>query len=209
MQLAVLLHGDRPSESDWTGIETADAIICADGALDWLHERRLIPAVLVGDLDSASQEALAWLETTSAQIQRSPNHKDATDGELALDAALGLAPDRIEIYGALGGRLGMQLANLKLLRRGSAAEVDTVIVSENERARYLRTGSHWDLGAYRDGTLNVLATTDAARVVLHGTAWAGEAHLPGDSAKGVSNRIQTYQARVEVVEGAVLATVER
>ena len=55
--------------------------------------------------------------------------KDATDLELALDAAIALAPARILVVGSDGGRLDHLLGSLLLLadERYAGAEVDALL----------------------------------------------------------------------------------
>ena len=48
-------------------------------------------------------------------IERHPAAKDATDLELALDAAIALEPSRILVIGSAGGRLDHLLGSILLL----------------------------------------------------------------------------------------------
>ena len=82
--------------------------------------------VVVGDLDSATPEAIAAAEAAGARIERHPPAKDATDLELALDAARARGPARPGRRGAGRGRLDHCSASVLLLaaERYAALELD-------------------------------------------------------------------------------------
>ena len=82
----------------------------------------------IGDFDSVSTAGLAAAEAAGAVVERHPAAKDATDLELALDAAIALEPSRILVIGSAGGRLDHLLGSLLLLgdaRYASATSTHT------------------------------------------------------------------------------------
>ena len=98
-------------------------LILPDGAMviaaDAGAELGFAVDLLVGDLDSISAETLAVIE----RVERHPEAKDASDLELALEAALSLEPDRILVVGGAGGRLDHLLGELLLLAADAYAGV--------------------------------------------------------------------------------------
>lgn len=76
--------------------------------------------------NSAGLEAL---ERAGVRIERHPAAKDATDVELALDAAMAFGPRRIVLVGDAGGRLDHLLGLLYLLGADAyaAVEVDAIL----------------------------------------------------------------------------------
>ena len=48
-------------------------------------------------------------------MEKLPSHKNETDTEVAIEAALQLGYDDIILYGGLGGRLDHEMANLHLM----------------------------------------------------------------------------------------------
>ncbi len=105
-------------------------LIACDGGARHLHALGLKPDVLIGDMDSLDAAHLADYERQGIEIVRHPVHKDFTDTALALDYALGLHPEAIDIWGALGGRIDHALANIHLLIRGKEAGIPTRLVDE-------------------------------------------------------------------------------
>lgn len=105
-------------------------LIACDGGARHLHATGLKPDMLIGDMDSLNEAQLADYERQGIKIVRHPVNKDYTDTALALDYALGLHPEAIDIWGALGGRIDHALANIHLLIRGKEARIPTRLVDE-------------------------------------------------------------------------------
>ncbi|HOO91338.1 MAG TPA: thiamine diphosphokinase, partial [Syntrophales bacterium] len=103
-------------------------IICADGAAQKLKVLDIVPDYIVGDMDSVEEETLRYFETRGSQISRYSKDKDETDTQLALEFAFGMNPDRIRIFGALGGRVDHTLANISLLVLCAKRKIDARIV---------------------------------------------------------------------------------
>ena len=94
-----------------------DFLIAVDGGLHHLKRLGLQPHLLIGDLDSISQQELAEVADAGVEIRRFPPAKDQTDLELALDFALNAGYTQIIIAYALGDRADHTLGNLSLLSR--------------------------------------------------------------------------------------------
>jgi thiamine pyrophosphokinase len=147
-------------------------------------------------------------EQRGASFVRFPKDKDETDGERALEHALGLGPSALVLAGALGGRTAMALANLQLLRACHARGLDAEMVTERETLRYLGAGQSLDLAPWPRATLNVLPEPEAV-VSLRGVAFPlDHERLTAARARGVSNRVQAKDARLTVHEGLALLVLE-
>lgn len=210
MRVAVVLDGPTLSADDLDALRGAEVVVCADGATRHAAEAGRIPDLVVGDLDAVAPDILDWARAGGTVVQQHPAAKDATDGELAVDAACALGATHILLLGVTGGRLGMVLANLKLLARcrlrGVAAEARTA----GQVVRMLAAGEAWPFGAAAaGGVLNVLAVGDDAVVSLHGTGWHGDhVVLESFAARGVSNPVASADARLTVRKGRVMAVLE-
>ena len=90
-------------------------VIAADGGANWLAAQGLLPDVLVGDMDSVTDEVSAATEVQGGRLVTAPQAKDETDLELALLEAVAMGAQRITVLGALGGRIDHALANVHLL----------------------------------------------------------------------------------------------
>jgi len=92
-----------------------DWIIAANGGALHCQELGCIPHYVIGDFDSLTSLELTGLKNKRSQMLRYPAHKDETDLELALLHAVHLGVDEVIVYGGLGARWDMTLANLMLL----------------------------------------------------------------------------------------------
>jgi thiamine pyrophosphokinase len=111
----VIVTGAAPLDSGAVVAIPSDAIvIAADGGLDHARAAGLHPAGLIGDLDSVSEEGLAWAQQ-HATIQRHPIDKDATDTELAVAFAAAMNPSRVIMVAGGGDRLDHTLAAIGAL----------------------------------------------------------------------------------------------
>jgi len=94
-------------EGPWIGVDR--------GSLRLL-ERGITPIVAIGDYDSMGTQEFQTVKERVKDIRRAIPEKDETDTELAVTVALNeFKTDRLDIYGATGGRLDHFLANLFLV----------------------------------------------------------------------------------------------
>lgn len=95
--------------------EEADYYVGVDAGCLFLLEHGLPLDLAVGDFDSVTSADLARIRSAARSLIQAPAAKDDTDLELALKQVVTRFPDAvISVYGALGGRMDHQLANLFL-----------------------------------------------------------------------------------------------
>jgi thiamine pyrophosphokinase len=203
----VFAGGDPPDRDALDGVPDDAWAIAADSGLEHatLLGRRV--DLVVGDLDSVRAEVLAAAERAGARVERHPAAKDATDLELALDAAHDAACNEIVVVGGHGGRLDHFVANLLLLGSPRLRELHvearvpggTVHVVHD--AVELR-GEPGDLVSLLPvGGAAHGVTTEHLRYPLR-----DETLHPG-STRGVSNELVSQHARVTLTNGTLLAVV--
>ena len=201
LDVVVVASGDGP---DLT-LPAAGRVVAADGGLLRAQALGLDVDVVVGDLDSATPEAIAAAEAAGARIVRHPQAKDATDLELALDEAVALGGRRVLVVASAGGRLDHLLGSLLLLaaERYAALELDALVgdalvhVVRGERTVHGAPGELLTLvplGGAAEGV-----TTDGLEYPLR-----GETLGPGTT-RGVSNVFLGTEARVTLERGVLLA----
>jgi thiamine pyrophosphokinase len=203
--VVVVAGGEAPAVASARGIPAGAPVIAADRGLEHASALGLTVAVAVGDFDSASPEAVAAAEERGARIERHPAAKDATDLELALDVALGLAPQRVLVLAGVGERLDHLLSALLLIAapRYAGIEIDARIgrsLTHVVRDERTLEGARGELVSL----LPVHGTATGVRT--HGLLYPldGETLEPG-STRGVSNAFVDDIARVELERGVLLA----
>ncbi|MGI9093728.1 MAG: thiamine diphosphokinase [Mycobacteriales bacterium] len=113
--VVVVAGGDQPDLTCLAQLAAAATVIAADSGLDHARAAGVHADILVGDLDSVTAGSLDAAEAAGTDVRRFPAAKDATDLELALDAAMSLQPRRITVVAGIGGRLDHLLSAALLL----------------------------------------------------------------------------------------------
>lgn len=201
----VFAGGDPPPRAVLHHLPGGARVIAADSGLEHAQALGCSVDVVVGDLDSVSTAALERARTEGAAIEQFPADKDATDLELALDAAVASGATRITVVGGHGGRLDHFVANVLLLGsdRFRAVSIDAwigtahVVVVRDTTEITGAVGSLCTLLAVGGPAEGI--TTDALRFPLSDALL-----LPGWS-RGVSNELLATTARVSLTRGTLLS----
>jgi thiamine pyrophosphokinase len=198
--VVVVLAGG-PDEPAAVELPAGCVVVGADVGVELADSLGMSVDLAVGDFDSISAERLAALK----RVERHPAAKEASDLELALDAALRLEPERILVIGGAGGRLDHVLGELLLLAadKYAAVRVDAQLgAAAVHVVRRERTISG------RPGELISLFPVDGAAhgVVSDGLEYPlrGETLEPG-STRGLSNVFAAATARIGLERGVLLA----
>lgn len=109
---------------------TPSKIICADGGARHLYPLGVIPDIIIGDMDSLSQEMQTYFEERGSRFIRYSEAKDETDTQLALEYACDLAPEEIYVFGAFGSRIDHVTANISLLVTGAKRDIPVRLIDE-------------------------------------------------------------------------------
>ncbi len=143
-------------------------IIAADQGMVHAAALGVTPELWVGDFDSAGSELT--VQYRHVPRNRHPAAKDATDGAIAIDAALGLGAGEIVMVGGMGGQADHMLGHfgqvLELARRG----IGGLMTSGDEEAYPLLPGARaLDLPA--GSRLSIIPFSDLAGLDLAGVRW--------------------------------------
>ena len=202
----VLVGGTTPQQRLVHDAAEAQIVIAADSGVHIARTYGLPIHVVIGDLDSALADDIAWARAQGAEILQHPRDKDATDLELALDRADSEGVDRIVAVGVEGGRLDHELCNWSTLcgARSSLIEVRT----ESASATILHAEKHSGLeiaGAPGDLVSLLPRFGDTSGVTTRGLRWElDDATLAASSARGISNEFTGTIASVHVGEGTLM-----
>jgi thiamine pyrophosphokinase len=205
LETVVVVAGGHPSPGRRPEVPERPYVIAADSGVDLALALGLRIDRAIGDFDSVSPAGLPAAEAAGAVIERHPAAKDATDLELALDAAIALEPARILVVGSAGGRFDHLLGSILLLAdaRYDGAEVDADLAGN--RISVIR-GSRTLAGTPGD-IVSLLpvhgpadgVTTSGLEYPLHGET------LPSGTTRGVSNVFAAAEARITLTHGCLIA----
>ncbi len=201
----VVVAGGHPLGGTVPSLPAGAMVIAADGGVDRALALGLHIDLAIGDFDSVSAAGLTAAEAAGARVERHPAAKDATDLELALDAAIALDPARIVVVGSGGGRLDHLLGSVLLLadERYAAAEIDAYL---GDACVSVVRGSRALAGTPRD-LLTLLPVHGAAEgVTTEGLEYPlQDETLPPGTSRGISNVFSASEARITVDRGCLLA----
>jgi thiamine pyrophosphokinase len=208
LHIVVVANGELPpgyERAVRTLLERADLVIAADGALTHCRALGMWPSVLVGDLDSAPQELVAQAGEHGVEVREFPTDKDATDLELALEAARAAGATSISVIAAFGGRLDHELAAISLI---ASDQMNGIAVDAFDGRRHLMVvRGALDLNLSIGTTLSLVPWGgDVTGVTTRGLQWPLAAEtLPFGTTRGVSNVAIDAQQFVSISDGVLLA----
>ncbi|THB80764.1 MAG: thiamine diphosphokinase [Desulfobacteraceae bacterium] len=190
-------------------ISRADLVICADGGAGHLRGMGLIPDIIVGDLDSISDEDKAYFDRKQVRFVKHPEKKDATDTALAVDLAVEEGAADITLIGVSGTRMDHTLANVFLLKTLSDRHIACRMIDTHNEV-YLVTDSLEVQGRPGD-LLSIIPAAESARgVTIEGLEYPLEnAQIPMGSSIGISNVFVGNQARINVESGVLIVFKSR
>lgn len=108
-----------------------EKVIAVDGGANIVRSLSIIPDLIIGDLDSVSDQNLTYFKEKGVEIIKHPVEKDQTDSEIAVDYCLNNEIGELFIIAALGGRFDQQLANINLLEYIYEFDLKAKIISKN------------------------------------------------------------------------------
>ena len=204
MKTAIVLAGGDEIDAE-TRQELPDAalVIAADSGLDLARELGLAVDLAVGDFDSASPPALA----AYAHVPKDeyPVDKDATDLDLALQAAVRAEVERVIVVGGHGGRLDHLVANAALLCSPRFAHLDVEWVAGKARARVVHDAVELH------GSVGEIISLVPVGGTAHGVTTVGlrwtltDEDLVFGFTRGVSNEFSRPVANIRLRAGTLLA----
>lgn len=206
MRAVIVAHGDV-LPADRAVIDPKDFVVAADGGAFALERWKLLPHLVVGDMDSLGDAGVERLARQGIAVAKFPPSKDESDLELAVAHAIGAGADEIVLLGALGGeRLDHETANLLLLADPGR---DGVRIEARRGALRIRPLRGKGSLAF-DGPVGALVTLipvagDAEGVRTEGLRYplAGDA-LRFGRARGLSNEVVSLPASVSLDKGTLL-----
>jgi len=179
--------------------QKGDVVICANGGYEIARLAGVRPDLVIGDLDSLKESSV----DQGIEVRRYPSRKDYSDFELALGEAERRGPERIYVYGALGGRIDHELTNILLMVHSS---LPLVCIEKGMEIHHVVECLR--LHGKRGSLCSLLALKGPCRV----TDMKGFRYLLHDeelrpSSRGLSNVITADEASFSVAGGCLIAVV--
>ncbi|VEN72605.1 Thiamine diphosphokinase [Candidatus Desulfarcum epimagneticum] len=125
---------------DFSGVQSrllpGDYLIAADGGIRHMIALGVSPAAVIGDLDSFPEDVAG--QASGAEMIRHSPRKDETDLELAIRLAMERGAEKALVFGALGRRWDMTLANALIGAIPDFDNMDIRLIDGNQEIRVLK-----------------------------------------------------------------------
>jgi len=167
-RFAILLSGDLTVTPRLHRQIAGARIIAADSGMKHARALGVMPELWVGDFDSSGSELL--LDYAHVPRQTHPADKDATDGEIAVAAAMKRGATEFILIGGLGGQGDHATAHLGLALHLAQSGRTCLISNGNEEAYPLIAGTYeFDFGP--QSRLSIVPWSDITGFNLTGVKW--------------------------------------
>ena len=181
-------------------------IVSADGALKNCLYLKLIPDIVIGDMDSICEDDKKILKThnSKALFINSPCEKNESDTQLALEYLVKSNIKNIILIGALGKRMDHSFANLLNISSEKLKNAEIKIIDENYEFSVLRQSA--EISGIIGNTLSIFSltpgtyfvNTDGLKYKLH------EEKLLFCPVRGLSNTIEKETVILDFKDGVLL-----
>jgi thiamine pyrophosphokinase len=206
MRAVVVAHGDV-LPSDRAVIDANDYVIAADGGAFALERWKILPHLVVGDMDSLGDAGVERMAKLGIAVAKFSAAKDESDLELAVAQAIEVGATEIVLLGALGGdRLDHETANLLLLADPGYNGVRLEARRGALRIRPVRGEGSLSLTGPVGALVTLLPVNgDADGVTTKGLRFPlRDETLRFGRARGLSNEVVSLPATVTVSKGSLL-----
>src|SRR5438270_7600591 len=205
MRAVVVAHGDV-LPSDRAVIGAQDYVVAADGGAFALERWKLLPHLIVGDMDSLGDAGVVRFARQGIPVAKFPAAKDESDLELAIAQAVAAGATEVVVLGALGGDgLDHETANLLLLADPSYDGVRIEARRGALRIRAVRGEGSLSLGPLEAIVTLLPVNGDAEGVTTEGLRYPlRDETLRFGRARGLSNEVDSLPATVTVRKGSLL-----
>ena len=196
--ICIIANGEKPDrEVLRKALSGMGMVIAADGGSDHCRKLGIIPDVIIGDLDSTSDDIREiFPDSEIVHIM----DQETSDMEKAIEYAMAYKPVRLNIVSALGGRTDHLLANIlvfyHLNRYEKLKDVEIHIYDNYGEIRFLAPGRHIIRGK-KGRTVSFFSLGDISNLTLQGFRYNLENHESKGYFSGLSNVYESDECVVE------------
>jgi len=208
MKICIILNGEI---KDYKYIKSIicknnyDYIICSDGGANHTYKMNIVPDYIIGDLDSIEDNVIKYYKSKNVKFNKFPTKKDETDTELSIWLANRLNAKKIDLIGALGGRIDHTIANINLMYYIKNLDINPIIQTSEEDI-FLVSNETSVIRGDKGDTLSIIPIKDDANGVT-----LKDLEYPLDNYKinygspiGMSNIMKKDECEIAVKEGNLI-----
>ena len=208
MKICIILNGEI---KDYKYIKSIicknnyDYIICSDGGANHTYKMNIVPDYIIGDLDSIEDNVIKYYKSKNVKFNKFPTKKDETDTELSIWLANKLNAKKIDLIGALGGRIDHTIANMNLLYYIRNKNIIPKMISEKEEV-YIAIEEEIIIDGNKGDTISIIPIKgDAKGITLKNLEYPLENGIMDFSRPlGISNIMTNSSCNIKVNEGSII-----
>jgi thiamine pyrophosphokinase len=197
----VLANGKPPKKNVITYFQKSGyrTLICADGGADSALKMKLVPDVIIGDLDSISKNALNQFKSVSKVIQL--KRQNDTDVEKCLKYSIKNNFDEALLVGATGNRLDHTFCNLGIVLK-YFHKIKISLIAEDS---FLRAYTNIvELSTYPGETISLYGISPRTKITSNGLKYELKDNaLPFGVRESTSNIAKKKLVKLKINNGVV------
>jgi thiamine pyrophosphokinase len=212
LRAVIVANGELKNPSEIQGfVDKSDIIIAANGGTGHCLEAGIKPSVVIGDLDSITEDQKEALESSQTKFIEYPIDKDKTDLELAINYAKELGINEIFLLGLFGGRLDQTIANLLLLSKNEWNNLQFTVLNGNEIAYLMLDHDSLTIDGEIGNVVSLIPLTqEVTEIYTDGLRWKLEGSLlMFGTTLGVSNEMINSLCNIRIGNGKLLVVHTR
>jgi len=198
----VLANGSYPSGNKVKKIALqAGFILCADGGARKARELKILPDIIIGDMDSIDPETIAYYNKAHVAIQKIPA-QDNNDLEKAILYLIDHDYHHIILLGVTGDRTDQSFTSFQLIDKYSE-QVHFSVYTPDSDIVLLKKGTHY-FNATPGQLISLFAFPVAEGVTTSGLQFPLHQQDLAPGSRGVSNRASAKRIKISLADGKLL-----
>ena len=200
MKTSYIIAGG-PFDGFFEKVGEDDMVITADKGYEYAKAENIKIDYAIGDFDSTDKPDFDKL------IILNPI-KDFTDTDAAIRFAIERGYENITIYGALGGREGHTVANIKTIFHYKNKDINIKLKSKNKEVFVINEKFTYDYKG-KDFYVSIFSLTESSILDIRGLYYELDNYeMKNDDSLGVSNQTNKRDFEIDVKEGTLLVIFE-
>lgn len=189
----------------------ADSIIGADRGIEFLKKTGIKPDYIVGDFDSANQQALDYFKKLNVKVIRFQPEKDDTDTRIAVELAIREGSTSIYIIGGTGTRIDHVLGNIQNLSLAMQNGIECYLIDPNNRIRLVNRETILSKSEQYGEYISLIShTSEVTGLTLRGFYYPLTNYtMTCSHAIGISNEIVEEKAVISFDSGCLIVVESR
>jgi thiamine pyrophosphokinase len=197
----ILANGKPPKKSIITFFQKSgySKLICADGGANSALKMKIVPDVIIGDLDSVSPKTLKEFKSFSKIIKL--KRQNDTDVEKCLKYVIKNKFDEVLLLGVTGNRLDHTFCNLGIVLKFFPS-IKSSLIAENS---FLKAyNGNIELSTHPGETISLYGISSKIKITSHGLKYElKNVSLPFGERESTSNVAKKNLVKLKITNGII------